>query len=377
MGRAWLPLLWSLVFAGVCALSGCGREKQYSQDTPDDVLRSAVEMIRDGNTNQLPQLIAADNDEMRRMLDRLGILFGHMQELALAAKERFPDDMAKILAEAERQAASGEANPLLDAIKSGRSPDGRGGPPGEDGERAVRDLVNRLFADPYGWLDRNAARLSTEKVTDDQAMVLLDGEALIPVIGLPMIERDGKWFISLPTSVPPLSMGWPRSKPQWDILRSLVTIIDKAVIEMTEDIRQGRVSGLDQLASKAQEKMIFPAGMAFIAYQRELEVRSRVDRRMAQLRARQREWAKACAENGREVSPKLLQAIEKVAPAEIEQVVRKRKPIAIDKLSDAEFEDLASGWLQKRGLNVAFDGDVAPSAVDASVEEWLSSQPAK
>lgn len=359
---------------GLASLVGCERRKDYSQDTPNDVIRSAVEMVRDGQTQRLPDLIAADNDEMRRMLDRLGVLFGNMQKLAAAAQERFPEDMARIRAQAEKEAAEGGANPILSALSSARPGGGRGGPPSGDDENAMRGLINRLFADPYGWLDLNASRLSAEKITDDQATILLDGEPLIPVVGLPMIERDGKWYVSLPTSMPPLSLGWPRSKPQWDIIRSLVTIIDKAVIEMTEDIKQGRVGGLDQLASKAQEKMIFPAAMAFLAYQREMDVRSRVDRRLTQFRARQREWMKSCKDKGREVSPKLVQAVDRVAPQELEQIVRKRVSIALDRLSNAEFEDLVSDWFRGRGLSVALDGDVSAGAVDARIEAWLAAQ---
>jgi len=363
-----------LLAAGLACLAGCERRKDYSQDTPNDVIRSAVEMVRDGQTQRLPDLIAADNDEMRRMLDRLGVLFGNMQKLAAAAQERFPDDMAKIRAQAEKEAAEGGANPILSALSSARPGGGRGGPPSGDDENAMRGLINRLFADPYGWLDLNAPRLSAEKITDDQATVLLDGEPLIPVVGLPMIERDGKWYVSLPTNMPPLSLGWPRTKPQWDIIRSLVTIIDKAVIEMTEDIRQGRVGGLDQLANKAQEKMIFPAAMAFLAYQREMDVRTRVDRRLTQFRTRQREWVKSCKDKGREVSPKLVQAIDRIAPQEMEQVVRQRVTLAIDKLSNADFEDLVSEWFRSRGLSVALDGDVSADAVDARIEAWIDGQ---
>ena len=373
--------VWLLAVMGsvvVACLHGCDRPKSYSQDTPNEVISSAVQMIREGQTQRLPDLIAADNDEMRRMLDRLGVLFGNMQKLAAAAQERFPEDMAKIKAQAEKAAASGEGNPILEALRSGRQPGGgragAGGRGGPADENMARDLINRLFADPYGWLDRNALRLTAEKVTDDQAMVLLDGEPLIPVVGLPMIEREGKWFIALPTNVPPLSIGWPRTRPQWDIIRALVTIIDKAVIEMTEDIRLGRVGGLDQLASKAQEKMIFPAAMAFLAYQRELEVRTRVDRRAAQLRTRQREWVKSSKDAGREVSPKVLQAIDRVSAAELETVVRKRATLSIDRLSDPEFEELVTDWFRRGGLAIALSGPVDPDAVDGKIDVWLESK---
>lgn len=369
VGWAWLAALT----AGVLALAACDRPKRYSQETPDDVLRSAVEMIRDGQTQRLPDLIWADSDQMRRMLDQLGRLFGNMQKLAAATQQRFPDEMAKMKAEAERRAASGGQNPLLAQLAGGGGARRRGPPRGQD-EDAMRDLVNRLFADPYGWLEQNAERLSTEMITDDQATILLDGQPLIPLIGLPMIERDGKWYVALPTNMPPLNQGWPRTRQQWDILRSVVIIADKAVIEMTEDVRQGRVGSLDRLANKAQEKMLFPGAMAFAAYGREMDVRQRTDRRMSQWRTRQRDWARARAEQaGAPVSPKLLNAIERVAAVELENVVRRNERLAIDELSAAQFEDLATEWLGRHGLSVRVDGPVDGASVDARVEAWLAS----
>ncbi|MBX3401956.1 MAG: hypothetical protein KF699_00960 [Phycisphaeraceae bacterium] len=366
-GLAWMAAL----AACVLALSACNRPKQYSQETPDDVLRSAVEMIRDGQTQRLPDLIYADNEQMRRMLDQLGRLFGNMQKLAAATQQRFPDEMAKMKAEAERRAASGAQNPLLAQLAGGGG--GRRGPPRGGDEDAMRDLVNRLFADPYGWLEQNAERLSTEMITDDQATILLDGQPLIPLIGLPMIERDGKWYVALPTNMPPLNQGWPRSKQQWDILRSVVIIADKAVIEMTEDVKQGRVATLDRLANKAQEKMLFPGAMAFAAYGRELDVRQRTDRRMSQWRTRQRDWARGRAEQaGGPVSPKLLNAMERVAAVELEAVVRKNERLAIDQLSPMQFEDLATEWLGRNGLAVRVDGAVDAASVDARVDAWLA-----
>lgn len=363
-------LVWVLASAMAVVLGGCDRPKKYSQETPDDVLRSAAEMIRDGQTQRLPDLIHADNEQMRRMLDQLGRLFGNMQKLAAAAQQRFPDDMAKMKAEAERRAASGDANPLLAGLLGEGGGGRRGGP--ED-EGAMRDLINRLFADPYGWLEQNAERLSAEQITDDQATILLDGEPLIPIIGLPMIEREGKWYVALPTNMPPLNQGWPRTKQQWDILRSVVIIADKAVIEMTEDVRLGRVGSLDRLANKAQEKMLFPGALAFAAYGREMDVRQRTDRRLGQWRARQREWAKAKAEQqGGPVSSKLLNAVERIAAVELESIVRKNERIAIDQLSNTLFEDTATEWLSRNGLAVRLDGAVDAEAVDARVEAWLA-----
>lgn len=360
----------ALVTAAAVMLGGCDRPKKYSQETPDDVLRSAAEMIRDGQTQRLPDLIHADNEQMRRMLDQLGRLFGNMQKLAAAAQQRFPDDMAKMKEEAERRAASGAANPLLAGLM-GEGGGGRRGGPQDEG--AMRDLINRLFADPYGWLEQNADRLTAEQITDDQATILLDGEPLIPIIGLPMIEREGKWYVALPTNMPPLNQGWPRTKQQWDILRSVVIIADKAVIEMTEDVKLGRVGSLDRLANKAQEKMLFPGALAFAAYGREMDVRQRTDRRMGQWRTRQRDWAKAKAEQqGAPVSAKLLNAVERIAAVELEAIVRKNERIAIAEMSNTLFEDTATEWLARNGLAIRLDGAVEAEAVDARVEAWLA-----
>ena len=354
------------------ALSACNRPKQYSQETPDDVLRSAVEMIRDGQTQRLPDLIHADNEQMRRMLDQLGRLFGNMQKLAVATQQRFPDEMAKMKAEAERRAASGAQNPLLAQLAgSGGRGGGRRGPPRGGDEDAMRDLVNRLFADPYGWLEQNAERLSTEMITDDQATILLDGQPLIPLIGLPMIERDGKWYVALPTNMPPLNQGWPRTKQQWDILRSVVIIADKAVIEMTEDVKQGRVATLDRLANKAQEKML-PRSDGVRGVRARVDV-SWTDRRISQWRTRQRDWARGRAEQaGAAVSPKLLNAMERIAAVELEAVVRKNERLAIEELSAMQFEDLATEWLGRNGLAVRVDGAVDAASVDARVDAWLA-----
>ena len=126
--RRWRAAILTMVATVLGGLFGCDRPTVYSQETPDDVIRSAAEMIRNGETQRLPDLIAADNDEMRRMLNRLGVLFGNMQQLAKSTQERFPDEMAKIHAEAERRAAAGEGNPILSALASGGGQ--RAGQPG-------------------------------------------------------------------------------------------------------------------------------------------------------------------------------------------------------------------------------------------------------
>lgn len=380
----------------VASVGACGRRPTYSQATPDDVIRSAVDMVRNGDTARLGDLIYADSPEMRVCLDRLGVLFGRMQMLARAVEERFPAEMAAMKEQAARAAAEGKPDSLLAAISSAaaggrgrRGPGGGGGGPPVD-ENAAQDLVNRLFADPYGWIERNATRLSALKTSDDTASVMLDDKPIIPVVGLPMKLEADKWYVALPTGFPGVSNVMPRSTEQWSILVSLIKVLDRTVQEMTADVNAGRVATIDSLAKKAREKAVLPGAVAFAAYMREVDVRGRVDRRVKQFQARQREWVKSRAggtdaEGGegtaaeaagaptRAVSPKLISAISKVAPGKIEPLVRKNKAPTFDKLSSVEFETLVSGWLSEAGLRVNLAGDVSDVAVDGELLRWEQS----
>src|SRR4051812_24910094 len=82
-----------LVIAVLFALlaGGCSRKKSYSQDTPDDVIRSATAMVKNGETRRLTDLIYADSPEMRAFLNQLGKLFETMQKLSVASAKHFPD----------------------------------------------------------------------------------------------------------------------------------------------------------------------------------------------------------------------------------------------------------------------------------------------
>ncbi|HYD00086.1 MAG TPA: hypothetical protein VEB22_02570, partial [Phycisphaerales bacterium] len=97
--RAWGTVAWIVgtVLVGVGVFAGillATQRKEYSQATPEDVLASAIQMVRDGNTERIADLIYADNVEYRTTLTRLGHLFGTMQGLGKAMAERFPNEVA-------------------------------------------------------------------------------------------------------------------------------------------------------------------------------------------------------------------------------------------------------------------------------------------
>lgn len=372
-----------LIVAWALCIGGCERKRTYSQARPDDVIRSAVEMVKNKDTKRLGELVYADTPEMRFFLDRLGDLFGRMQVLAAAVEKRFPAEMAEMKQRAADAAAAGKVDPLLAALSSGATGGNRrrgggfgGGPNVDDGK--AQNLVNQLFADPYGWIERNAARLSAMQTTDDMATVMLDNKPIIAGVGLPMRLEDGKWYIALPTNFPGVSTVMPRSREQWSILVSVVKVLDRTVQEMTTDVEQGKVATLDSLAKQAREKAVLPGVIAFAAYGREIEVRTRVERRLKQFQGKEREWAKArekvaegaAGDEVGKVSPKLRSTIGKLASTKLEPLVRKNKAPNFERMSSGEFEGVLAAWLGEAGLKIVIEEDLSSGRVDAEIARW-------
>jgi len=248
-------------------------------------------------------------------------------------------------------------------------------------ESAVRDLVARLFADPYGWIDQNSSRLSTMRVTDDIATITLDGQP-VGGIGIPLkLAEDKNWYIALPTGMPPISDIMPKAPQQWQMMNSLVQLLDEVVVELTNDVRNGRLRNLKSIGDKAQDKVIFSAGLWFVAYSADLDARKRVDRSVRQFRERQKLWVKTREEHPIDgvggVSPKLTGVFSKIAAIELEPLVRARKGPKFAEMSDAEFERLLGEWIKKHNLGVNLDAPLIGTSVDESAGRWTEEREKK
>jgi hypothetical protein len=252
--------------------AGCG-EEGYSQDTPDATLRTARLMVERGEAQRLVTLVHADSREMAAVLKRLGSLLGNLQELGREVSRAFPQEVEQLKADIQKGSESGRAQGLIQAFTGGRMPRDRGAARAQQDQFAL--LVRSIFADPFGWLADQEGRLSTAFVDDSTVAILYDGKPVIPVIGLLMREHKGRWYIELPTNVPGADQFLPRTREEYSVIGSLIRIFDQAVIDLTADVRTGRVSSLDGVAGKAGEKAFIPMVMAFYAYSRLLESRTR------------------------------------------------------------------------------------------------------
>ncbi len=370
-------VLVGVLVAGFLAytLTGTGKRNTYAQSSPDDVLRAAVAMIKNGETRQLSTLIYADSPEMRTVLGQLGTVLESMQKLSVSSAKRFPEEFQKLQDDALAAAEDPKNKGLVAQLMIGMNEFGNGKPSGrQPNADDVRNAFSAILADPFGWIDRNAARLTTVKTADDTASIMFDGQPAIPVVGLPMKLENGKWYIHLPLNVSPISNVMPKSKQQWSILGSVLKVTDNAMIDLRADVDAGRVAGLRNLTDKFQDKVLFPIAIAFASYGKELDVRGRTDRRLAALKTRQRAWVdakkKAAATGTSAVSPKLLEAISMVASTRVEQLVRANKPFGVDKMSDGEFEELVGGWLADDGLRIRFDAELSGESIEKSIVQW-------
>ncbi len=271
--RRWTGMV---LLATTLIAPGCRR---YEQDTPDSVLASARKMIAEKHAERLTDLIYADSKDMRTLLNQMGQTLGALQDLALEVQKAYPKEIAKLTADAEAAAKNGEATSYIQKMMTQAAPNLQGGrrrrgggggpqlPAGDPDEmrKTFDNALKEVFADPYGWLAKSEKRISTQSLGDEQAAIMWDGK---PVFGVGMMMRKeaGKWYIVLPTNFPGVSSIMPKSKDGWEILGGLFEVFDNAFADLATDVKKGKCKRLDELASRAGEKMFLPAAMVVFAY---------------------------------------------------------------------------------------------------------------
>lgn len=269
-------LRWTVIAAAALLLAGCSK---YPQDTPAATLATARKMVQEGDAEKLQQLLYAPSPEFRKVLRRLGVLLGHVQDLGRTINEKFPAEVAELRRQAEEAAKNGEASSLIGRAVMGELGGGRrrGGPRADPQEtRASLDrFFKELFADPYGWLERSENRLSTMTLSDDAAAVLWDEKPIFPPIGLSMQEEGGNWYFMLPTNLPGISSAMPKNATEYDIWIKLITVIDKVVLDLEKDVKSGKVKDLRALSESAGEKAFIPVAIGVLAYSKAVEARDK------------------------------------------------------------------------------------------------------
>lgn len=378
------------VFAGILLAT---QRKEYSQATPEDVLASAIQMVKDGNTERLSDLIYADNAEFRSTLTRLGHLFGTMQGMGKAMVEAFPKDVAaardRLKSEMEGK-SEGIATMLMTANPNGPIKFER--PKNADEQKAreqqFQDFTTRLFSDPFGWMESGSARLSVERIADDAAVIKFDKE---PILGglLTIRKHDDRWWFVLPLNLPGVNQYTPQTRNEWAIVASLIKVIDNAIGELRDDVRAGKAPTVQRVSEMAGEKAFIPAAIVFVMYAKEMDVRSRRENGMRAFRKRWGEYTKNRLDEPAAIRT-LTDAVAKSAMEGLDSLIRKRtadKNAAavpkFDGLPEAELIALVEGWMKEAGAPIKLGEPIsekmakeALAKIDAKSKSGIRTKPA-
>ncbi|MEY3232638.1 MAG: hypothetical protein RL689_2727 [Planctomycetota bacterium] len=265
---------WTAAAATALLLVGC--DKGPDRSTPEGTIAAARWAVERGEARRIGDYIFADNEETRRLFRRLGVFLGNVQQLGQTIQEKFPAEVAALKAAAEQAAAEGKTTSLVSQLTSQMRP-GRGrrsGPPAMAGDDSARQAFDNalkgLFADPYGWVRESEKRLTTTFLTDTSVALLWDEKPILPPIGMVMRrdDKDGRWYFALPTNLPGVSNFMPKTKEQFEIFGGLIKVFDQVVVDLRNDIDEGRLTTLDEVSRAAGEKTFLPAALTVFAYAR-------------------------------------------------------------------------------------------------------------
>jgi len=235
--------------------------RDYPQATPENTLSAVFEMVEAGDARRLPELLHSETDAMRRAFDELALLCMELQDVAAAAQDAFPDEVARI-----REQFRSDPAQTLQAIRPARgSIDPTGGP--------GREAMRTLLADPYGWLLAFRERLSVVTIDDVRAAVQLDGR---PVFGVGLLMRKGDddlWRVELPLRFPGSRAFTPQNNDEWAILGSMLRVVASALDELEQDLRAGRARDMSHASILAGEKALAPIVLCGIAYRQAIKAR--------------------------------------------------------------------------------------------------------
>jgi hypothetical protein len=267
-----LPGLLLLSLVAALALTGC--KEEYSQESPEVLLESTRQMVVDGNARRLSEFIWTQSDGEKLVIDRVGRTLGALQRLGEAIRATYPEEVEKIRQQADEAAQNGEVSSMIGRALTAQGGVARRAPDVMRDEQRMRQgldsVVRELLADPYGWLERHGDKLEPMRITDDIVALSWQGK---PVLGLRLVEEDGKWYFRLPLDLPALKRFVPQSEAEFEMFAELIASIHNVLYDLTIEVENGEHKNLESVASTAGEYALPTAIMVMIAYGKALEER--------------------------------------------------------------------------------------------------------
>lgn len=270
-------------------LIGCERPpEQYSRNSPEAVVDSAILMVQRSEAERLTELVFAENIQMRALLNQIGLTLGAMEKLADAIKEKFPEELTAMRARIEADGGESIIEQLIGSAQGGNFD-------GPVGGEMFREIAMQIFADPYGWIEEHGDKLDVIYLADDSYGVMYDGKVLLQPWGLLIQKQADGWYLMLPTNLPGARRILPDTEDEYMLWGSMFKTVENGVKDMTDDVRRGRTTSMNQLGQSAIEKFAIPAVMVGYAYAKYAEE----DRREQRLARRAEEAAKKAEEDAK------------------------------------------------------------------------------
>jgi hypothetical protein len=226
-------------------------------------------MLLAGEGERLPDLVYANNEDMRKFLTRSGRLMDNLEKLSTNIQNRWPAEVAQLKARAEEAAKKGQPTSLMgqvtgQAMQQNRK---RRGPPRGNERQGFDDAITRLFADPYAVLRESDGKLLAVYMTEDQMALTWEGKPVLAPLGMTMRKsEEGKWYFELPINFPGVSGFVPKTKEQWELFGGVVTVLDRVVVDLNKEIDEGQLQTMEAVSRRAGEMTFIPAAMTLYAY---------------------------------------------------------------------------------------------------------------
>ena len=259
----------------VCALAvllpACG-ERTYSQSTPEAVVRSAREMVENGDTARLVDLLYADDERMELVYQRFGRMLTSLDALARTVAEKFPEDVERL----KKQAAEGgSATSTLFKQISGGQNRRRGRDSGDrpDPQQLLAKAAQAVLADPYGWLRDAEGKVGIVTIDDQRVALLWENKPVFAPFGMTMQRVDDDWFVVPPINLPMVSRFLPQTDKEYEVVGLFMIMLRRVADDLRADIESGKIRSLEKLSEEAGAKAFVPGAMIFVAYGKLIEGR--------------------------------------------------------------------------------------------------------
>jgi hypothetical protein len=217
----------------VAAMVGGCADPTYDTSTPEALLDSMQQAVKDGRYQDLPGFIeiaardiefadgvteeSAIGDVKKKLSDMLGQLGRVSTKL-------------KPLVEKDTQRAKKEVNRFSDRFGFG-------------------PIVENIITDPFKVLDESRDKLAAEDLGDGTAALSYDGN---PIAGgfVALVETGGGWRVTVPIELVQSNEYWPQTRHEWAVIASLMLAMENSLDMFEDELDTGKFKSLDQASER-------------------------------------------------------------------------------------------------------------------------------